>query len=138
MFELVLVLAIIGFLAGIALPRMANATARYQADVAAKKLAIDLDRCRANARMTGASQSLTLNTTTHSYTVTGGTGTAAGFTVDLSVAPYKAKIVSTTVSSITFDAYGQPPSTGATIRVSSGGQTRTVTLTASGGKATWN
>jgi Tfp pilus assembly protein FimT len=136
MFEMVLVLAIIGFLAGIALPRMANASARYQADFAARQLALDLDRCRANARMTGKSQSVTFDKVNHRYTVTGGTGTASGFTIDLSVAPYKAKLV--TASTITFDAYGQPPSTGATVTISSGNQTRTVTVNASGGKATWN
>lgn len=136
MFEMVLVLAIIGFMAGMALPRMANATARYQADCAARRLALDLDRCRNNARMTGASQSITFDKVNHRYTVTGGTGTAAGFTVDLSVAPYKAKLV--TASTVTFDAYGQPPSAGATITLSSGGQSRTVTVSASGGKASWN
>jgi Tfp pilus assembly protein FimT len=135
-FEMVLVLAIITFLAGLALPRMANATARYQADYAAKRLVHDLDRCRNNARLTAASQSITFDTTNSRYTVTGGSGTAVGFTVDLSVAPYKAKIVS--ASNVTFDAYGQAPSSGATITISSGGQTRTVTLSASSGKATWN
>ena len=136
LFEVVLVLAIIGFFAGLALPRMANATARYQADCAARRVALDLDRCRSNARMTGASQSVTFDATNSRYTVTGGTGTASGFTVDLSVSPYKAKIVS--ASNITYDAYGQPPSAGAKIKLSCGGQTRTVTLDGSSGKATWN
>ena len=135
-FEVVLVLAIIGFLAGLALPRMANATARYQADCAARRLALDLDRCRSNARMSGASQSVTFDTTNSRYTVTGSSGTASGFTVDLSAAPYKAKIVSAT--NITYDAYGQAPSSGTTITISSGSQTRTVSVNGSSSKASWN
>jgi type II secretory pathway pseudopilin PulG len=134
--EMVLVLAIISCLAGIAMPRMANASARYQADCAARRLAMDLDRARGNARMTGTSQSVTLDKVKHRYTVTGGSGTAAGFTVDLAAAPYKAKI--TSGSTITFDAYGQGPTSEATIGISSGGQTRTVRVSAGSSKATWN
>jgi prepilin-type N-terminal cleavage/methylation domain-containing protein len=135
--ELVMVIAIGAFIAGIAIPRMGNATTRYQADYAAKRLASDLERAKANARLTGAAQTVTFSTTTHKYTVSGsGTGGAAGFTVDLSATPYKAKL--TQVATVTYDAYGQGPSGGATIKLSSGGQVRTITVDASSGKASWN
>src|SRR4051794_7750970 len=107
MLEMMLTIAIGALVAGVAIPRMGAANARYQADFAAKRVVIDIERCRANARLTCSQQTMTFNTTTHQYTVSGsGTGTSAGFTVDLSASPYKAKITQGTP--VTFDAYGQP------------------------------
>lgn len=135
--EIVMVLAISGLMAAVAIPRLGSATARYQLDYAAKRVASDLERARTNARMASAAQTVTFNLTTNQYVVTG-PGTS-GTTVNMAADPYRVKIASTSFGSpavATFDAYGLPAA-GGTIVLSAGGRTRTVTLNAASGRATW-
>ena len=137
--EMVVVVAVASVTAAIAIPRMGNATARYRVDFAARKVVADLDRARANARLTGAAQSVTFNLATYRYVVTGGSGASAGFTTDLSVDPYQCQVSGATFGGsavATYDAYGLPTA-GGTVSIRSGTQTRTVTLDAASGKAAW-
>jgi prepilin-type N-terminal cleavage/methylation domain-containing protein len=137
--EMVVVLAVGATMASIAIPRMGNAAARYKVDFAARKVVADLDRARSNARLTGAAQTVTFNLTTHRYVVTGGTGMASGLTVDLAGDPYKCRVTAADFGGsavATFDAYGLPAA-GGTVTLASGSLTRTVTLDAASGKASW-
>ena len=140
MIELVVVLTVAGTMAAIAIPRMGNAAARYQVDFAARKVVLDLDRARSNARLTGAAQTVTFNLVTHAYVVTGGTGMASGFGVVLAGDPYKCKVAAADFGGgspvAAFDAYGLP-SAGGTVTLQAGSLTRTVTLDAASGKASW-
>src|SRR5688500_11257810 len=100
--EMVLVVATCALLAGIAAPRLGGASARYRADFAARQVAADLERARATARLTGASQSVQFDLLQHRYTVTGtGTGTTAATTVRLSADPYQARITAASFSGAT-------------------------------------
>jgi prepilin-type N-terminal cleavage/methylation domain-containing protein len=139
--ELAVVVAIIALMAGIAIPRMASATTRYQLDFAARRIVVDIARARANARLTGVTQTLTFDLTLHRYTVTGtATGTTRGTTVDLTASPFYSKIVSASFGgspAIAFDVYGQPVS-GGTVVIKAGAVTRTVTLDGASGQASWN
>lgn len=140
--ELVIVLAITLLVAGIAVPRMSNASTRYQADYAAKKIVADLDAARGNARLRGVTQTLTFNVIKNQYTVTksddGGTAVNE-FTVDLAQPPYGATITSANfggASVATFTGYGECVA-GGTVTIRIGSITRTITLDDASGKARW-
>ena len=140
--ELVIVLAITLLVAGIAVPRMGNASTRYQADYAAKRIVTDLEAARSNARLRGVTQTVTFNLIKHQYTVTksndGGTAVDE-FTVDLSQKPYGAKITAANFGGTavaTFTGYGECVAGGSvTLRI--GSVTRTITLDDASGKARW-
>lgn len=146
--ELVVVLAVGALLAGVAVPRMADASTRYRADFAARQVAGDLDRARAAARLTGVAQSVTFDLTQHRYTVTGtAAGSTAGTVVRMSGEPHNARITAASfagAAAVTFTPYGDTvpaPAAGAaavgTVTLRVGGLTRTVTLDAGSGRARW-
>jgi len=136
--ELVVVLAIGGLLAGIAVPRMGNASARYRADHAARCVALDFERARNNARLTGATQTITFEPSNHRYTVSGSpTGGASGFTVHLR-ASLDATITAVSFAdhAASFSGYGECKA-GGTVTIKVGSATRTITLDEATGQARW-
>lgn len=136
--ELTVVLAIGGLLAGIAVPRLGAASARYQADFAARAVARDFDRARNNARLTSATQTITFGPANDRYTVTGtSTGATAGYSVNL-LNSHGAKIidVSFTGKVATFNAFGECVA-GGTVTIRYGNYTRTITLDEASGRARW-
>ena len=140
--ELVIVLAITLLVAGIAVPRMGNASTRYQADYAAKRIVADLEAARSNARLRGLTQTVTFNLTKHWYIVTksdaGGTAVTE-YTVDLTQPPYAAKITAANFGGAavaTFTGYGECVA-GGTVTIRIGSVTRTITLDDASGKARW-
>ena len=138
--ELVLVLAIITVLAGIAVPRYAAAQQNFRADAAAQRLVADLAMARLRARSQSNSQTVVFNLASSQYQMPGVQdlkNPANTYTVLLSGVPYQAKLVSVDfggTSQATFDGYGMP-NCGGTVVISAGGVQRTVVLDANSGKA---
>ena len=143
--ELTLVLMVMGVLAALAVPRYANALARYRADAAARRVVADLDLARTTARSSGTSYTVVFNAASKSYQVLNIADPDhpnATYTVSLSEDPYNAKLSSasfgggvSTSAQVTFDGFGSPDNDG-TITLQSGVFQRIITLTAATGKAT--
>jgi Tfp pilus assembly protein FimT len=144
MLEMVTTLVIVAITAAIVIPRFGNANARYAADLAARKLAEDLEHARRSARQTGAPRSVRFNLANHSYTVDGsGSGILAGYAVRLTGDPYRATISAAsfadTTTTVTFNAFGLPTPTGdSVITLRAGSQTRLVRVNGSAGTVSWN
>lgn len=144
--ELVIVLATIAVLAGIAAPKYASSLANYRSILAARQFAADLGAAQANSRASSTAQTIAINQAASTYTITGLTRLdrrAGVYTVNLADSPYYAAINSATLPAaavagqIKFDGFGTP-NTGATVTISNGGRTHTVTLDAASGAVTVN
>ncbi|MBN1509954.1 MAG: prepilin-type N-terminal cleavage/methylation domain-containing protein [Sedimentisphaerales bacterium] len=130
--EVVLTTAIIAICAAVAIPRYARAVGRYQADLAARRVAADLRQAQSYAKMTSASCTVTFTVATSQYqlaSVAPLDGKSGTYTVDLTLPPYRAKIVSTTLTNaqVVFTGWGAPDRTGAVV-VASGSEQRTVSV----------
>jgi type II secretion system protein H len=133
LFELVLVLAIMGIMAAIASPRYARSLARYRVDMAARRIAADITLAQARARNTSGSQTITFDTTAEQYSIVGMAdpdNRATNYVVNLSEEPYLATLGTVNFngsSTLTFNGYGDPASSGS-ITVSTGDTTKTITV----------
>ena len=141
--ELILVIAIMGVLSGIAIPRYGRGTNRYRADAAAKRVVAELQEAQQRARSASGPCTISFSTSTSIITVTNPTvGGVAGrtSTIRLNVPPYLSTIRSATFgsgSTLTFSGYGKPSNAG-TIVVGAGTEQRTFTLSAVTGAAASN
>jgi type II secretion system protein H len=139
--ELVLVVAILAVVAAIAAPRYGSAVARYQAELAARRIAADFDQARRSARAAGTSRSVTFSVPTNEYSIDGLTDLrdpTAGYRVNLSGAPYEARILSADFAGraiLVFNGYGQADSNG-TVQVQAGQAVKTVVFRADNSRAT--
>ncbi len=141
--EVVLVTAIMGVSAAVAVPRYSAATRNFRAAQAAQRVAADLSLARWAARTTSTAAGVTVTFTVASSSyvvpgVPGPTGPASAYAVSLAADPYQATLTSVSFgggTSVTFDRYGQP-SSGGTVVVQVGTATRTVTLDGTAGTAT--
>jgi prepilin-type N-terminal cleavage/methylation domain-containing protein len=134
--EVILVVVIIGVLAAIAAPRFANASQNHQTTLAARKLAADIAWCRMAARAGSTTTTLTFNTASVSYTLSGMGANIPDLTVKLSEAPFKITSLATSltdvntaasVSAISFDPNGLPSASGS-ITVGTTAFSKSVTL----------
>jgi prepilin-type N-terminal cleavage/methylation domain-containing protein len=138
--ELAVVVVIIGILAGIALPRYADAVATRRLDAAARRLVVDLSLSRSRARTSSTSQTVAFDVNADRYELVGmDHPDRAGekYSVHLSDEPYQAKIVSVQLggdAEIVFDGFGMPD-TGGTIVIQVGGYQKTVIVDALTGQA---
>ena len=131
--ELVLVIVIIGVVSAIALPRFSQATARQQLDAAADRLVSDLELAQARARSSSQTVTVSFNRGAESYTVSGGGGDS--FTVELDESPYNSLIGTASFNGSTtlyFNGYGIPNSSGKVVVKSSSNVKITVLLSESG------
>jgi prepilin-type N-terminal cleavage/methylation domain-containing protein len=139
--ELVMVVAIVGIVSAIAVPRYSAAACNYRAEVAARRVAKDIGLAQSRARTLSASQTITFNTSTGQYSIAGMTNPdrpASAYTVKLGDPPYQALLVSVTIgagTSLTFNGYGVP-SSGGTIVLQAGAAQRTVVIDPTTGAAT--
>ena len=69
--ELIVVLSIVGILAGIAVPKYANFLSNHRLDAAVNRIITDLTLAQRQARLTGTSQDVKFNVTGNSYTLAG-------------------------------------------------------------------
>jgi prepilin-type N-terminal cleavage/methylation domain-containing protein len=139
--ELVLVVAVIGILSAIAMPRYSASIHNFRAGAAARRLAADVAMAQAQARAASASRTLELDAPNSRWRVSGikGLDGAASYIVSLHEPPYQCAIsflkLADNGNTIVFDGYGVP-STGGTIVLTSGSMSRTVTINAASGRAT--
>jgi len=139
--ELVLVVAIVGVVAAIALPRVGSVLDTNRADVAAAKLAADLELLRASARARSTTATIFLNPVTDSWRLAN--VTAPGDpnpdpVVRLAESPFHATLdpfAGPGEFELSFDQYGIP-STAVRIVLRSGAQSRAVTVSRPGGAIT--
>jgi prepilin-type N-terminal cleavage/methylation domain-containing protein len=140
--ELSLVVALLALLTGIAAPRYSSSANNYRVNMAARKVAADLCRARADAWNRGVHRTVTFNTTTLQYTLTAvadmNNGTLADTVVSLKTSPYNLTQLAANFgggTSVIFDGYGMP-NNGGTVTVTSGTLSQTVTLNATTGNIT--
>lgn len=133
--ELIFVLAIIGILTALAVPRFGSSIAFQRADMAADRIVADLSLARERAVTTSSSLTVQFKPGSNAYALQGmqhldRSGDA--YDVDLSAEPYEATLVSADFggdTEVVFDGYGVPDS-GGTVIIQVGGETRTITLDA--------
>jgi prepilin-type N-terminal cleavage/methylation domain-containing protein len=137
--ELVLVVAVIGILSAIAMPRYSASIHNFRVSSAARRLVADVALAQAQARAASTARALAFDTANNRYGITGikGLDGAANYTVSLAEAPYQSSITALNLAdggtTVVFDGYGAP-STGGTIALAAGGMTRTVTINAATGR----
>lgn len=136
--ELIITLGILGTLAAIAIPRYHSAVVRHRVELAAQRIAADLDLARRTAIARGETVAVQFLPQTSSYT-----SADADFTVDLRQSPYgiSAMLVKDEpdgTHEISFDAIGQVTVAGGTlaVHVEVHGVERTVTYTAAARRST--
>lgn len=132
--ELALVVAIVGIVAAIAVPRYAEALSRYRADAAAKRLVADLESALSRAKAASASYRVTADLTGERLSVIGPLpDVTVVASTEFGEAPYHAGLAVNALASesITIDGYGRPDRA-VTFTVSSGDTRRTVTLSIAG------
>jgi Tfp pilus assembly protein FimT len=132
------VLTIVAIFAALAAPRYGRASARYRADLAARRIAADLCLARSCAKVASAPRTVSFSVTTKQYqllNVPAPDGMAGDYTVVLSSDPYRANLVSTSFSNaqVIFNGWGLPDNGGIVV-VSAGSEQRTVVVEASTGR----
>lgn len=136
-----MVAAIVAIMAGLALPRFAEAANRRRLEAAARRVVIDLRFAQRLARASSRQHRVRFIVTTNLYTVEttsdGSTWTAvadinhpsAGYHVDLAKEPYAAKVANASGADVlfVFDGYGQPTAD-VFIRIGVAGHYQTITV----------
>lgn len=128
--ELVVVMAIIGVLALIGVPRYANSIARYRADVSASRVRADVVQARSLARSTSQGVVMQFDAVAETYEIEGTTGLdrSATYVVELAATPYNSEIVLADFgggSTLSFNGYGESVSTGRVV-IRAGSEYRTI------------
>lgn len=120
---------------------VANSQSRFRADVAARGIVSAIETVRLNARTTSATCRIQFNVAGNSYTLVGVANpnqSGQAYVVSLNGNVYQATLVNANLggdSELIFSGYGVPDS-GGTIQISSGAQTRSISVDATTGKAT--
>ena len=141
LYELVMVVALSGIVAAMAVPRYVGSMARYRAQSAARRVVADLALARAKARASSSPQSVTFSPAAGSYTVSGVRDLdrrGGVYTVNLSRSPYNVSIDYADFGGAPqaqFNMYGEP-AWGGTVVVRAGDFGCTVTLAKSDGSVT--
>lgn len=137
--ELVIVLAIIGLVAAMAVPRFANATVRSRVDAAAKRIAADLELARTYAIHSSTPQTVTFKGNFYVISsIRDLDHPTSSYKVDLSSDPYQVNIRLVDFggdSEVTFDIYGNADSSG-TVVIRDARYERTIQFDADTGQAT--
>lgn len=139
--EMVMLVAIVGLMTAIAMPRYGRAVAGFRLDAAARRIVTDVARARAQAIASSQMQGITFDAVSGVYTFSSYSDPdhfTPKYRVNMAADPYKASIVSATIgsgSSLTFDMYGTP-NAGGTVVIQTGGRQKTIVLDAATGRAT--
>ncbi|NOX59456.1 MAG: prepilin-type N-terminal cleavage/methylation domain-containing protein [Planctomycetes bacterium] len=137
--EIVVVLVILGVMAGIAVPRFSNAIARRRADSAATRIVMDLALARHHARVISADVTVTF-APQPAYAmdnVPDPNLPSSLYSVDLNTAPYHVTnwlLNFGGAKKVTFDMYGTP-NRGGSIVIYVGNEARTISIDQDTGKA---
>lgn len=139
--ELAIVLAVIGILAAIAVPRFASAGGRYRTQLAADRVMRDITHARQRAITRSESQTITFVLASRSYVVAGMTDPdepSRTYTVNLSGDPYRTRVLAADFGGsaiLTFNGFGVPASAG-TVTLTAEGFSCTVSVASQTGVAT--
>jgi type IV pilus assembly protein PilA len=138
--ELAVVAVLVAVFAAMALPRVAGNLRNQRLNAAARRIVSDLNLAATRARTTSTTRTIVFDLTAGTYTIpqelplSKASGT---YSVTLSSDPYRVTLSDVNfnnTTTATFDGYGQPAS-GGYVKVTTDGVTRTITLSANGGKA---
>ncbi len=136
--ELLMVMAIVGTAAAIAMPRFAEAESRWRVSGAAKRVIADLERARATALATSSEVIVSFEETSYSMKASSDLTDEAGLgEVSLGNAPYGVEIISADFGgeqSVTFSGAGVATSDG-TMVLGRGSYRLSIKFEALGGKA---
>ena len=145
--DLTLTLLILGIVTAAAAPKLSAAVLRYQVEGAARRIEADINYVQATARFTSATCTLSFSNSPASYTTTGVTqinNSNQAYSVNLGTLGYAVSITPQIngSSGVTYLADGSPRAsvglaaiTSATITITNGNQTRTVTIDPITGRA---
>ena len=142
--ELVVVLLVIGILAAVTTPRVADAMSSARIRATARLVVADISYAQHQARVQGAEKTIEFYPASDSYLLVGVADmndSGQPYQVDLTSEPYEATLASAafgsdgTVTKITFNRFGRPDFGGSLI-VAVGSEQRTVVVDAVSGKAT--
>lgn len=129
--EMVVVLAIIGVLSAIALPRFGSSLTRVRLDNAARRIVRDVELAQRTARARSISVNMVFNQAAERYRIVGLPSLESSqrvYRVDLEV-EYDGVVINTAnfggSNSFTFDGYGVP-NNGGSITISLAGQTQII------------
>jgi type II secretory pathway pseudopilin PulG len=135
------VLAIIGTLTTIAIPRYAEADARYRAELAARRIVADLALAQAKAYTTSEAVTVSFNVAADMLTVPGMSAlekSSVDYTVRFAEAPYRAQLLLADfdgASVVSFDGFGTPNRSGSVV-LQVGKVLKTIMLDSGTGRAT--
>ncbi len=135
--ELVIVVLIMGILAGIAAPRFSHLIASYSLDAAVDRIRLDLQQAAHRAKQISAPVTVSFNPGNHSYRIVGIPDLAnptRDYQVSLTDPPYQVRISSIEMGGdreIVFNGFGLPD-TVATIQIAVASRKRTIQLDANG------
>jgi Tfp pilus assembly protein PilE len=139
--DMSITLLIMGIMLAAAVPRYSNLLQTFRADAASKRIAADLSLARERAIGGSASQTVTFDQASSSYTLTGITNPdhmSVPYRIVLTDPPYNVTMSALSVGSdkaVVFDIYGKPDA-GGTVTVKSGSKLKIVTIDAYSGKVT--
>ena len=138
-FELVIVLLIMGILTTVAAPTFFDSLLFHRVETAARRVKADLELARTQARLTSASQSITFTNSVYTISNTKSLDKpGAIYSVDLTKQPYSLDSATanfSNLSTVSFDGYGTPTS-GGTVVVTAKAHSCTVTLNGTTGDVT--
>jgi len=141
--ELILVIAILGIVAGIAVPRFGNFIAHRHIDAAATRIATDLAFAKQRAKFSGTQQKVRFLIPQNRYEfpeMDDPDHPGREYAVPLSEEPYNATIISADFGGdveVVFDGYGVPVlDSDGTIVIAVGNYRKTLTLDAQTGRVT--
>jgi len=129
--ELVIVVIIIGILAGVSIPRYGSFLATQRVESAARKIKMDLQFAKNRARISSSIRTIEFDVINNSYRILGMNDLnhkANEYQVFLDKPPYRATLVSVDFNAtdkVTFDGYGVPDNNG-TIVVQVGNNIETI------------
>ena len=110
--EVIVVLAIIAVLAGVAIPRMGASSPRYRIEAAARRVVADIELARQHANQTSSQQAIVFDAASNSYRLPGVTSLddpSGTYSVELDEAPYDTLIIAVDFDGgamLTFDGFG--------------------------------
>ena len=139
--ELLVVVFILGVMATVAVPRLANSLVLQRIDSAGARIVADLALARRHARLSGTSETVTFTTAPSGYafsTVTDPNHPSQTYSVSLGDEPYGAVILSVNFggdAALVFDGYGVPDSGGSVV-IQVGSYQVTISVDADSGRAT--
>lgn len=130
--ELTVVVAILGIISALAIPRFAEASARRQLDAVSHRIMADLRHAQQHALARSQATTIVFDDPTESYVVNAPDplGATTSYTVNLASPPFPCQIVGVTLpsSTATFSGNGLPTASGV-VTIQSGRFRRSITVT---------